>query len=108
MHEMQPYDRVPPQNLGAERAVLGACLLEHEALGIALEILKPEDFYDLKHRSAFEVMFDMYAASSPVDLVTLTEEVMKRGFSNAWGDSLFSPPWWRRSRPPPTSAIMRR
>ncbi|NLL37714.1 MAG: replicative DNA helicase [Fretibacterium sp.] len=86
---MQPYDRVPPQNLGAERAVLGACLLEHEALGIALEILKPEDFYDLKHRSAFEVMFDMYAASSPVDLVTLTEEVMKRGLFERLGGQPF-------------------
>ena len=39
---MPLYDRVPPQNLGAERAVLGACLLEHEALGIALEAERSE------------------------------------------------------------------
>ena len=53
---MQLYDRVPPQNLGAERAVLGACLLEQEALGIALETLSADDFYDLNHRTAFEVI----------------------------------------------------
>ena len=56
---MQIYDRVPPQNLGAERAVLGACLLEQEALGIALETLSADDFYDLNHRTAFGVMSEI-------------------------------------------------
>ena len=88
---MQLYDRVPPQNLGAERAVLGACLLEQEALGIALETLSADDFYDLNHRTAFGVMSDMYAANRPVDLVTFGEELLKRGaFEKLGGQPFFA------------------
>ncbi|WP_298781987.1 replicative DNA helicase, partial [uncultured Fretibacterium sp.] len=86
---MQLYDRVPPQNLDAERAVLGACLLEHEALGIALETLRPEDFYDLNHRAAYEVMGEMFNASRPVDLVTIGEELARRGVFDKLGGQPF-------------------
>ena len=86
---MQLYDRVPPQNLDAERAVLGACLLEHEALGIALETLRPEDFYDLNHRAAYEVMGEMFNANRPVDLVTIGEELARRGVFDKLGGQPF-------------------
>jgi replicative DNA helicase len=85
------YDRVAPQNTGAERAVLGACLLEQEALGNAVESLTPDDFYDLNHRAAFEVMVDMFAASHPVEMVTFSEELTKRGlFEKLGGQSFFA------------------
>jgi replicative DNA helicase len=83
------YDRVAPQNTGAERAVLGACLLEQEALGNAVEHLTPEDFYDLNHRAAFEVMVDMFAANHPVEMVTFGEELMKRGLFEKLGGQPF-------------------
>jgi replicative DNA helicase len=83
------YDRVAPQNAGAERAVLGACLLEQEALGNAVERLTPEDFYDLNHRAAFEVMVDMFAANHPVEMVTFGEELMKRGLFEKLGGQPF-------------------
>lgn len=83
------YDRVPPQNTGAERAVLGACLLEQEALGHAVESLSPEDFYDLNHRTAFEVMVEMYGANRPVELITFGEELMKRGLFEKLGGQPF-------------------
>lgn len=83
------YDRVPPQNAGAERAVLGACLLEQEALNNAVEILTPEDFYDLNHRAAFEIMVDMFGANRPVELVTFSEELMKRGIFEKLGGQPF-------------------
>ena len=83
------YDRVAPQNTGAERAVLGACLLEQEALGNAVERLTPEDFYDLNHRAAFEVMVDMFAANHPVEMVTFGEELMKRGLFEKLGGQPF-------------------
>ncbi|MDR1622897.1 MAG: replicative DNA helicase, partial [Synergistaceae bacterium] len=83
------YDRVAPQNTGAERAVLGACLLEQEALGNAVENLTPEDFYDLNHRAAFEVMVDMFAANHPVEMVTFSEELMKRGLFEKLGGQPF-------------------
>jgi replicative DNA helicase len=85
------YDRVAPQNTGAERAVLGACLLEQEALGNAVERLAPDDFYDLNHRAAFEVMVDMFVANHPVEMVTFSEELTKRGlFEKLGGQSFFA------------------
>ena len=83
------YDRVPPQNTGAERAVLGACLLEQEALGHAVGNLSPEDFYDLNHRAAFEEMVKMYGADRPVELITLGEELTKRGLFEKLGGQPF-------------------
>ncbi|MDR2175628.1 MAG: replicative DNA helicase [Synergistaceae bacterium] len=85
------YDRAVPQNTGAERAVLGACLLEQEALGTAVEILLPDDFYDLNHRTAFEVMAAMFAENRPVELVTFGEELTRRGvFEKLGGQSFFA------------------
>jgi replicative DNA helicase len=85
------YDRSAPQNTGAERAVLGACLLEQEALGTAVEILLPGDFYDLNHRTAFEAMSAMFAENRPVELVTFGEELTKRGvFEKLGGQSFFA------------------
>lgn len=86
---MQLYDRIPPQDLEAERAVLGACLLEHDALGTAIEILRADDFYDLNHRSAFETMLDMYATARPVDLVTIKDELDRRGIFERVGGQPF-------------------
>ena len=83
------YDRVPPQNTGAERAVLGACLLEREALGSSVENLSPEDFYDMNHRTAFEVMSEMFGANRPVELITFGEELMKRGLFEKLGGQPF-------------------
>jgi len=83
------YDRVPPQNTGAERAVLGACILEQEALGHTVEKLSSEDFYDMNHRAAFEVMAEMYGANHPVEIVTFGDELMKRGLFEKLGGQPF-------------------
>jgi len=83
------YDRVPPQNTGAERAVLGACLLEQDALGHTVENLSSEDFYDMNHRAAFEVMAEMFGANRPVELITFGEELMKRGLFEKLGGQPF-------------------
>ena len=83
------YDRVAPQNTGAERAILGACRREQAALGNAGENLTPEDFYDLNHRAAFEVMVDMFTANHPVEMVTFGEELMKRGLFEKLGGQPF-------------------
>lgn len=71
-------DRVPPQNIEAEQAVLGAVLLERDALVTALEILVPEDFYRQSHQRIFQVMADLAERDEPVDLVTVTAELTDR------------------------------
>ncbi len=65
-------DRVPPQSSEAEQAVLGAILLESEALVTAMERLRPEDFYRSSHGLIFEAMIQLAEKNEPVDLVTLT------------------------------------
>jgi len=70
-------DRVPPQSIEAEQSVLGAMLIEKEAITKAADILKADDFYRADHRLIFEVMIDLYNKNNPVDLVTLTEALRK-------------------------------
>ncbi|ADE57534.1 MULTISPECIES: replicative DNA helicase [Aminobacterium] len=72
------YNRVPPSSLEAERAVLGACLVDREALNMVMETLVPDDFYDLNHRLAFDIICDMAQRDKPVDALTFLEESTKR------------------------------
>lgn len=68
-------DRVPPQNLDAERSTLGAMFLEKEAIYRAIEILRPDDFYKENHRLIYQTVLDLTNRGEPVDLVTVTEEL---------------------------------
>ena len=70
-------DRLPPQNIEAEQSVLGAILLENEALASAIEVISPEDFYKDSHKTIFRAMLELYKKSEPIDLITLTEQLSK-------------------------------
>jgi replicative DNA helicase len=66
--------RIPPHNLDAERAVLGAVLLEgREAMPRVVEILHESDFYTDAHRAMYAAMLELFERSEPIDLITLTE-----------------------------------
>lgn len=75
--ENNNYQNVPPQNIEAEQSVIGAVLLENEALAKALEILRPADFYYESHRQIFQCMIELFEKSEPTDLITITE-ILKR------------------------------
>lgn len=66
------FDRVPPQNVEAEQAVLGAVLLQAEALITSMERLRSEDFYDPSHQLIYEAMVELGEDNQPIDLITLT------------------------------------
>ncbi|GGG71565.1 replicative DNA helicase [Paenibacillus radicis (ex Gao et al. 2016)] len=66
------FDRVPPQNLEAEQAVIGAILLQSEALITSMERVRSEDFYGVPHQRIYEAMVELAESNQPVDLVTLT------------------------------------
>ena len=66
-------ERVPPQNLDAERSALGAMFLDKEAIYRAMEILRPDDFYKDAHRHIYQTVLDLADKGEPVDLVTVTE-----------------------------------
>lgn len=78
-------ERVPPHNLEAERSVLGAALLSKDALNDVIEEIRPEDFYDPNHREIFDAIFELSKKNVPVDALTVSEELDKRGSLNMVG-----------------------
>ena len=74
-----------PSNLDAERSVLGAILLDNHALNTAIENLRPEDFFLDQHRRVFTQMIALGESQQAIDLVTLTEELHRRGDLEASG-----------------------
>ena len=70
--------RTLPHNLDAERSVLGAILLDNHAINPAAETLTPEDFYGEAHRLVFEAMVALSEDNSPIDAVTVAEQ-LERG-----------------------------
>ena len=80
--------RPPPNNLDAERSVLGGILLRNEALN-QVETLTPDDFYDPKHREVFTAMKTLETKSRPIDVVTLEEQLTQAGKAAAVGGLSF-------------------
>ncbi|TDB52031.1 replicative DNA helicase [Bacillus sp. CBEL-1] len=68
-------DRLPPQNIEAEQAVLGAIFLEPSSLTLASELLIPEDFYRAAHQKIFTCMLKLSDQGEPIDLVTVTSDL---------------------------------
>jgi len=78
----QPYfehGKVPPQAVDLEEAVLGAMMLEKDAVAAVIDILKPEVFYKEIHQKIFEAIRDLFARSEPVDILTVTNELKSNG-----------------------------
>jgi len=76
--EKPVFDRIPPQNLEAEQAVLGAILLDSVAIITVMETLKAEDFYRQAHQYIFEAMIDLNGDNEPIDLITLTTRLQAK------------------------------
>lgn len=67
--------RIPPQDIDAERSLLGAILLNDSAFPEVLEKIKPIDFYEKKHGTIYRAMMSLYEHSQPIDLLTLRSEL---------------------------------
>lgn len=66
-------ERLPPQNIEAEQSVLGAMLIDKEAIARATEILTADDFYREAHRVIYNAMLELYNKNEAVDMVTITD-----------------------------------
>ncbi len=71
----QLKDKIPPSNLEAEQATLGALLLDWEAVGTVLRYLRPENFYSLQNQKIFSAMLRMYNNGQRGDLITITDDL---------------------------------
>ena len=69
------HGRIPPQDLDAEKSLLGAILLSDSIFPNVLERVKARDFYDHRHSAIFQAMTNLYESHRPIDLLTLTAEL---------------------------------
>lgn len=77
--------KIPPQNVEAEKSVLGAMLIDNEAIGLALEILDASWFYQESHRRIYQAILDLYNNHKNVDLITLTDKLKNDGMMESVG-----------------------
>ncbi len=92
MQEPQKTEnRLPPQSLEAERSVLGAIMIENEAINVVVEHVEAEDFYREPHRKIFSAMLELSEKSEPIDLITLSDQLMAKGdFEDVGGAAYLS------------------
>ncbi len=81
--------KIPPQNIEAEQSVLGGILIENEAINRVMEILTPDDFYRDNHRKIYTALVDLSERDEPADLITITNELRKRGQLDAIGGASY-------------------
>jgi replicative DNA helicase len=77
--------RQPPNNLQAEESLIGAMLLSKDAIAVASERLRPDDFYKPAHGHIYEAITSLAAAGEPVDPVTVADELRRAGLIDAVG-----------------------
>lgn len=81
--------KMPPQAIDLEEAILGALMLEKDAVNQVIEILKPESFYKDSHSHIFKAILDLFNNSEPVDLLTVTNQLRKNGQLEAAGGAYY-------------------
>src|SRR5579872_4708213 len=72
-------EKLLPQNVEAEAGVLGSLLIDPEAIVQVADVLRPEGFYREAHRLIYQAALDLYETGVPADLITLTDELARRG-----------------------------
>ena len=85
----QMMNLLPPSSLDAERSVLGAVLQDSGAATLAFETLAPEDFYSAEHKEIVEAMRALHIVGNPIDLMTVGNELTKRGTLESVGGAAY-------------------
>lgn len=76
---MDMLGKIPPHSLEAEQSALGAMILDKDALTEVVELITEDDFYKEAHKAIFRSVIDLYNRNEPVDIVTLSEALLKEG-----------------------------
>ncbi len=82
-------DRIPPNNLEAEMALLGSVLVDKEMMSTVAEIVRPEDFYASLHETIYSALVALTERGEPLDKVTLAEELRSRGMLDKIGGIVY-------------------
>lgn len=89
MSAKQVEAKIPPQNVDAEMSLLGAVLIDEEVLADVSETVDARDFYDKRHADIYDAMMRLFEHRKPVDLLTLTDELKKKGMLEDIGGSKY-------------------
>ncbi len=81
--------RLPPQAVEVEQSVLGAMLIEREAIPQAIEVLPDDAFYDPRHSRIYNAILGLFQKGHPVDMITLADELKRRGQLDEIGGAYF-------------------
>ena len=77
--------RIPPHSIEAEQSVLGSMIVDKAAINMAIELIRPDDFYREANGEIYKAIIDLFNKNEPVDLITLQEELKTRGSLEAIG-----------------------
>lgn len=83
------FGKLPPQAIELEETVLGAIMLERDAFDNVVEILRPESFYKDVHQKIFKAIIDLSTKEEAIDILTVTEELRKKGQLEEVGGPFF-------------------
>lgn len=89
MSDKKVTERVTPQNLDAEKSLLGAILISEESLPDVTEIVKPQDFYDERNQHIYNAMWNLYEHHRPVDLLTVKTELKNKKLTQKAGGASY-------------------
>jgi replicative DNA helicase len=82
-------DRLPPQSIEAEQSVLGALLIDRDAVIEVADFLRPQDFYRQAHGQIYDAVLELYGRREPVDIVTVSETLERRDALEQVGGSAY-------------------
>lgn len=89
MNEETPKGFIPPQNVDAEASLLGALLIDTDAIVKVADVIKTRDFYDEKHARIFEAMVYLYEHHKPIDVLTVSDQLTGTGFIDMIGGASY-------------------
>lgn len=86
---MEPQSKTPPQNAEAEASLLGAVLIDADAIVKIADIIHADDFYDERHKHIYESVVALYEKHSPIDVLTLSDQLKGQGYLDMVGGSSY-------------------
>ena len=82
---MDSLDKIPPQSLDAEKSLIGAVLLDKEAMLKIGDVVDVDDFYKDGHSKIYEIMMELYEKNEPIDLLTVSNRLNEKGWLEKCG-----------------------